>query len=64
MLKKCLIFVVDYNTECQNGTYKSNVSNTKCVECPANSHSNTERTGCICDEGFYKLVTEAPCKGK
>jgi len=55
--------VVDFNVECQKGSYKSTVNNTNCVECPANSDSSTERTGCICDEGFYKLVADAPCKG-
>jgi len=52
-----MFFVVNYNLECQEGFYKSTVSNTKCVECPANSDSNTERTGCT-------LITDAPCKGK
>ena len=55
-----------YYLECLKGSYKSTDSNTKCLQCPANSKSNTERTGCRCNSGLYKLTTEheaAPCKG-
>ena len=40
-------------------------NNSKCDECPANSASNTGRTGCLCHEGFYKKpeLHVAPCKG-
>ncbi|XP_066027769.1 ephrin type-A receptor 4 [Pocillopora verrucosa] len=49
--------------ECQIDFYKNTVSNTKCLPCPANSASNTGRTGCTCDKGYYSLSDGAGCKG-
>ena len=50
---------------CLKGFYKSVAINSKCDECPANSASNTGRTGCLCHEGFYKKpgLHVASCKG-
>ncbi|CAH3107660.1 unnamed protein product, partial [Porites lobata] len=49
---------------CLKGFYKSVAINSKCDECPANSASNTGRTGCLCHEGFYKKpgLHVASCK--
>ena len=52
------------HVECLKGFYKSVADNSKCDECPANSTSNTGRTGCLCNGGFYKKSELAPCKGK
>ena len=54
------------HVECLKGFYKSVANNSKCNECPANSKSNTGRTGCLCYDGFYKKsgLHVAPCKGK
>ena len=52
------------HVECLKGFYKSVASNSKCDECLANSKSNTGRTGCLCNDGFYKKSELAPCKGK
>ena len=54
------------HVECLKGFYKSVANNSKCNECPANSKSNTGRTGCLCNDGFYKEsgLHVAPCKGK
>ena len=49
--------------ECPSGSYKSAITNTKCLQCPVNSASNAERTACTCDSGFYKLSDLADCKG-
>ncbi|XP_078374585.1 ephrin type-A receptor 4-like isoform X2 [Oculina patagonica] len=48
--------------ECSYDFYKRSISNSKCLQCPANSTSNAERTACTCDEGFYKLSHVAICK--
>ena len=52
------------HVECLKGFYKRVASNSKCDECPANSTSNTGRTGCLCNNRFYKKSELAPCKGK
>ena len=54
------------HVECLKGFYKSVANNSKCNKCPANSASNTGRTGCLCNGGFYKKseLLVAPCKGK
>ncbi|KAM7434137.1 hypothetical protein ABFA07_015738 [Porites harrisoni] len=51
-------------SECLKGFYKSVANNSKCDECPTNSTSNTGRTGCLCNDGFYKKsgLHVAPCK--
>ncbi|CAH3161340.1 unnamed protein product, partial [Pocillopora meandrina] len=48
--------------ECQRGFYKDSVSNSKCVPCPANSASDTGRTGCTCKEGYYRSSNLADCE--
>ena len=57
----CLFFL--RYLECPSVAFKSTISNTKCIQCPLNSVSNTERTTCSCDEGFYKSFDLADCKG-
>lgn len=54
-----------YYQECPRDSYKSTISNSKCLQCPSNSISNAERTACSCDEGFYSFETvlKAGCKG-
>ena len=52
------------HVECLKGFYKSVANNTKCDKCPATSTSNTGRTGCLCNDGFYKKSELAPCEGK
>ena len=49
--------------ECQRGFYKDSVSNAKCVPCPANSASDTGRTGCTCKEGYSRSSNKADCEG-
>ena len=49
--------------ECQRGFYKDSVSNAKCVPCPANSASDTGRTGCTCKEGYSRSSNMADCEG-
>ncbi len=53
---------------CLPDTFKSNVSNTRCLPCPANSFSNfTESTECDCIEGWYRAEKDSPetdCTGK
>ena len=49
--------------ECQRGFYKDSVGNAKCVPCPANSESNTDRTGCTCKEGYYRSSSVVDCEG-
>ena len=49
--------------ECQRGFYKDSVSNSKCMPCPANSASDTGRTGCTCKEGYYRSSNLADCEG-
>ena len=49
--------------ECQRGFYKDSVGNAKCVPCPANSASNTDRAGCTCKEGYYRSSNVADCEG-
>ncbi|CAH3174399.1 unnamed protein product [Porites evermanni] len=49
-------------SECLKGFYKSVANNSKCDKCPATSASNTGRTGCLCNDGFYKKSELAPCK--
>ena len=50
------------HVECLKGFYKSVANNSKCDKCPANSTSNTGRTGCLCNDGFYRKSELAPCK--
>ena len=59
---KMLLLIL--HVECLKGFYKSVANNRKCDKCPANSASNTGRTGCLCNDGFYKKSELAPCKGK
>ena len=61
-LLKTLLLIL--HVECLKGFYKSVANNSKCNECPAKSKSNTGRTGCLCNDGFYKKSELAPCKGK
>ena len=49
--------------ECQIGFYRNADRISKCLPCPANSASNTGRTGCTCDKGYYSSSDEADCKG-
>ena len=52
--------------ECQIGFYRNADRISKCLPCPANSASNTGRTGCTCDKGYYRSYRssdEADCKG-
>ena len=64
-MKKRLVdeFAHCFILECQIDFYKNTVSNTKCLPCPANSTSNTGRTGCTCDKGYYSSSDGAGCKG-
>ncbi|PFX33275.1 Proto-oncogene tyrosine-protein kinase receptor Ret [Stylophora pistillata] len=48
--------------ECQRGFYKDSVGNTKCLPCPVNSASNSDRTGCKCKEGYYRSSNVADCE--
>ncbi|XP_022781130.1 ephrin type-B receptor 3-like [Stylophora pistillata] len=48
--------------ECQKGFYKDSVGNEKCRPCPANSVSNTDRTGCMCNEGYYQPSNVVDCE--
>ena len=52
-----------FNLGCQKGFYKDSVGNEKCVPCPSNSASNTDRTGCICNEGYFQSSNVADCEG-
>ena len=52
-----------FNLECQRGFYKDSVGNAKCVPCPANSSSDTSRTGCICKEGYCRSSNVADWEG-
>ncbi|XP_022808089.1 ephrin type-B receptor 2-like, partial [Stylophora pistillata] len=47
---------------CQKGFYKDSVGNEKCVPCPSNSASNIDKTGCICNEGYYRSSDLADCE--
>ena len=49
--------------ECQIGFYRNADRISKCLPCPTNSASNTGRTGCTCDKGYYSSSDEADCKG-
>lgn len=48
--------------ECQKGFYKDSVGNEKCKPCPGNSVSNTDRTGCVCNEGYYRPSNVVHCE--
>ena len=55
--------LIVYCLECSSGSYKHTISNTKCLQCPSNSASNSERTDCTCDKGFYESTDLGDCKG-
>ncbi|PFX18158.1 Proto-oncogene tyrosine-protein kinase receptor Ret [Stylophora pistillata] len=48
--------------DCQRGFYKDSVSNAKCKPCPVYSAPNTDRTGCMCKEGYYRSSSVADCE--
>ena len=53
---------------CSNTSYKQNISNDHCTECPMNTVSTTSGTSCVCKEGYYKSSSDnaklSPCYGK
>ena len=56
------------NVGCNNKSYKKNILNNDCAECPTNAISNTNRTSCVCKDGYYKISGNtselSPCYGK
>ncbi|XP_028394325.1 ephrin type-A receptor 2-like isoform X3 [Dendronephthya gigantea] len=39
---------------CPGNTYKKNISNENCSQCPMNTKTNIYKTSCNCKEGYYK----------
>lgn len=51
------VSVTQTSVSCLANTYKAEVSNSECVRCPSNSHSDVGSTECICDAGFHGNFT-------
>ena len=56
------------NVGCSDTSYKNNISNDDCAECPTNTVSNMDSTNCVCKNGYYKRSTDnselLPCYGR
>ncbi|XP_028393591.1 proto-oncogene tyrosine-protein kinase receptor Ret-like [Dendronephthya gigantea] len=39
---------------CSGNTYKKNISNENCNQCPMNTKSNIYKISCDCEDGYYK----------
>lgn len=53
---------------CRINSYRLS-SDTACVDCPSNSHTNsdgkTSLEDCLCNSGFYgNISNDEPCRGK
>ena len=56
------------NVGCSDTSYKKNILNNDCAECPTNAISNTNGTSCACKDGYYKISGDSSelssCYGK
>lgn len=61
-------FYTSANVGCSDTSYKKNISNDDCAECPTNTVSNMDSTGCVCKNGYHKSSPNnselSPCYGK
>ena len=65
------IIVLDqtfYFTVCPSNSYKANISNSDCTRCPKNTRSTSDRTECLCNNGYYRSPYDSsawsPCYGE
>ncbi|XP_032228565.2 ephrin type-B receptor 4 isoform X2 [Nematostella vectensis] len=48
---------------CPSGMFKAESGNTPCKQCPDNSSPNDTRDACVCNPGYYRMLSE-PRDGK
>ena len=68
MYYSMFLLLIYYTLGCSNTTYKRDISNDNCTECPMNTVGNVNRNNCVCKDGYHKTSSDksevSSCYGK